>query len=87
MSNMENLETQLSEKERQAAVYEAAMRSIQLENIRREARGYAVLSSALGYGEGALGNGKFGKITHAAKLFLIAFSFLAPSLLVWHVLL
>ena len=87
MSNMENLKTQLSEKERQAVVYEEAMRSIKAEKTRREARGYAVLSSALGYGEGSLGTGKFGKITHGAKLFLIGFGFLAPSLLVWHVLL
>jgi hypothetical protein len=87
MSNMENLETQLNERERQAAVYAEAMKSVQSEKRRQEAQGYAVLAGALGYGEGALGKGKFGKITHAAKLFLIAFAFLTPSLLIWQVLL
>lgn len=87
MSKMENLETDLSEKERQSIVNARALQSIRQSNIKREAQGYAVLSGALGYGEGALGQGMFGKISHAAKLFCIGFAFLAPSLLIWHVLL
>jgi hypothetical protein len=87
MSNMENMNRQLDEKERQALVHDAALRSIQLEKRRGEAQGYAVLAGAMGYGEGALGSGRFGKLTHAAKLFLIAFAFLTPSLLIWQVLL
>ncbi len=87
MSNMENLETQLTEKERQQKVYESSLKSIGMDKTRREARGYAVMSSALGYGEGALGNGTFGKISHFAKLFCIGFAFLVPSLLIWHVVL
>lgn len=87
MSKMENLETDLSEKERQSIVNARALQSIRQSNLKREAQGYAVLSGALGYGEGALGQGMFGKISHAAKLFCIGFTFLAPSLLIWHVLL
>ncbi|WVX50467.1 hypothetical protein ROLI_035650 [Roseobacter fucihabitans] len=87
MSNMENLENQLSEKERQRRVNEQALSSIQAHETRQEARGYAVMASFLGYGESALGNGKFGKVSHAAKLFCIVFAMLVPSLLIWHVLL
>ena len=87
MSNMENLDTALTEKERQSAVYARAMESISAERRKSEAQGYAVLSSALGYGEGALGTGMFGKISHAAKLFCILFAMLTPSLLIWTYLL
>lgn len=87
MSNMENLELQLSEKVRQAAVYEKAMKSLNSEKVRKEASGYAVMASALGFGERAHGGGGLGKMTHAAKLFLIAFAFITPSLLVWKILL
>ncbi|MBW4709780.1 hypothetical protein KX928_18485 [Roseobacter sp. YSTF-M11] len=87
MSNMENLEHQLSEKERQARVNARALNEITAERRKREARGYAVMSGALGYGESALGDGSFGKIAHFAKLFCIGIAMLIPSLLVWQVLL
>ena len=87
MSNMENLDTQLSEKERQQKVYERSVKSLNAEKNKTEASGYAVMSAALGYGEGALGTGTFGKVSHYAKLFCIGFAFLVPSLLVWRVLL
>ncbi len=87
MSNMESLESQLTEKERQARVNETALASIKSAKLKREARGYAVMASALSYGEGATGDGAFGKISHAAKLFCILFAMLAPSLLIWSVLL
>ncbi|WP_300037080.1 hypothetical protein [uncultured Roseobacter sp.] len=87
MSNMENLDSQLTEKERQAEVNRRAMASVQAQRIRREARGYAVMGSALNYGEGAMGGGAFGKISHGAKLFCILFAMLVPSLLIWRVLL
>ncbi|WP_299402201.1 hypothetical protein [uncultured Roseobacter sp.] len=87
MSNMESLESQLTEKERQARINAQALSSIEAENTKREAGGYAVMAAALGYGEGALGDGRFGKVSHAAKLFCILFAMLVPSLLVWHVLL
>lgn len=87
MSNMENLETQLSEKERQRRVNEMAIGAMEAEQTRKLAGGHAVMAGALGYGEGAMGNGVFGKVSHGAKLFCIGFAFLVPSLLVWRVLL
>ena len=87
MSNMENLETQLSEKERQMAVYEESLASLETAKRKREAGGYAVMAAAIGYGEGSLGESRFGKVSHAAKLFCILFAMLVPSLLVWRVLL
>ncbi|WP_298844137.1 hypothetical protein [uncultured Roseobacter sp.] len=87
MSNMENLESQLTEKERQARVNRRALESIEAGKVRESARGYAVISSAVGYGEGALGNGVFGRVSHGAKLFCILFAMIVPSLLVWRVLL
>ena len=85
MSNMENLDAQLSEKERQDAAYAGAIEKMRSENTRAEARGYAVMAAALGYGEGALGAGTFGKVSHFAKLFCILFAMLVPSLLLWRV--
>ncbi len=87
MSNMESLEGQLSEQERQAEVHARAMASINAKRRKSEAQGYGVMSGALGYGEGALGSGAFGKISHGAKLFCILFAMLTPSLLVWGYLL
>lgn len=87
MSNMENLEQQLTEQERQTRVNARALSALATRDRKRESRGYAVMAGFLGYGEGALGDGAFGKISHAAKLFCIGFAFLVPSLLVWHVLL
>lgn len=87
MSNMENLDSQLSEKERQRLVHEQALSSIRASKVRQEAQGYAVMAGFLGYGEGALGQGVFGKASHVAKLFCILFAMLAPSLLIWSVLL
>lgn len=87
MSNMENLDMALTEQERQTAVYTKALASIEARSRKSEARGYGVMSGALSYGEGALGNGLFGKISHGARLFCILFGMLAPSLLVWTYLL
>lgn len=87
MTNMENLENKLSEAERQSVVYERAMASIKQERRMAPAGGHAVMAAALGYGAGATGDGFFGKISHGAKLFCIIFAMLAPSLLIWRVLL
>lgn len=87
MTNMENLDNQLNEQERQRLVHEAALQKLKHSQTRRLANGHAVMAAALNYGEGALGGGVFGKVSHAAKLFCIGFAFLVPSLLVWQVLL
>lgn len=87
MSNMESLENQLSEKDRQARVNAQALSAMKAEQVKREAGGYALMAAVMGYGEGALGKGAFGKISHAAKLFCILFAMLVPSLLIWDLLL
>ena len=87
MTRMENLQPNLDEQARQDAVYERAMRSIQMDRMKTERGGYVVMSAAMNYGEGALGNGWFGKASHAAKLFMIAFACALPPVLVWYYLL
>ena len=44
------------------------MRSIEASQNRRLANGYAVVGGAIAYGQGALGQGTFGKISRLAKL-------------------
>lgn len=87
MSNMESLEVQLNEKERQEKTFNKAVARINAEKRLKEANGYAVMSAVFGYGDGALGDGKLAKISHGAKLFCIGFAFLLPSLLMWRVVL
>lgn len=87
MSNMENFSSQLSAQKGQDTVYQSALNQIETAKTRRAAGGYAVMAAAMGYGESAMGQGTFGKISHVAKLFCIGFAFLLPSLLVWRVLL
>lgn len=87
MTRMENLQPSLDEQARQDAVYEAAMRSIASERKEQERQGYALMAGAMSYGEGALGDGLFAKVSHAAQLFMIAFACATPPLLVWIVLL
>ncbi|MFK7878394.1 hypothetical protein [Roseobacter sp.] len=84
---MESLQNQLTEKERQTQVYDQAVAALKAKGVRQEARGYAVMASFLSYGEAALGDRIFGKISHVAKLFCILFAMLVPSLLIWRVLL
>ena len=87
MTRMENLQPNLDEQARQDARYHAAMASINRTKIERERQGYVVMSAAMNYGEGALGDGRFGKVSHAAKLFMIAFTCALPVVLVWAYLL
>lgn len=87
MSSMEDLEPQLNEHERQSKVYREAVAEIEARKRRNSARGYAVMAGLMSLEDAAKGTGKMGKIVHATKLFLILFAFLAPSLLVWQVLL
>ena len=87
MTRMENLQPNLDEQERMDARYQAAMASINRSKMEREKSGYVVMSAAMNYGEGALGDGLFGKVSHAAKLFMIAFACALPVVLVWACLL
>lgn len=87
MTRMENLQPDLDEQARQDAVYQAAMSSINAARRETERQGYIVIGGAMTYGEGALGNGLFGKVSHAAKLFMIAFACALPPFMVWYVLL
>ena len=87
MTRMDNLQPNLDEQERMDARYQAAMASINRSKMEREKSGYVVMSAAMNYGEGALGDGLFGKLSHAAKLFMIAFAFGLPVVLVWAYLL
>lgn len=87
MTNMENMNKQLQEHTRLDDIYQASIASIEAEKVKREAQGYVMIGGAMAYGEGALGTGLFGKISHGAKLFCILFAMLAPSLLIWQVLL
>ena len=82
MTRMENLQPNLDEQARQDAVYQTAMASIRHEKMERERQGYVVMAGLMSYGEGALGDGWFGKVSHAAKLFCIAFAFAVPPLMV-----
>ncbi|MEM9871007.1 MAG: hypothetical protein AAF822_07100 [Pseudomonadota bacterium] len=87
MTRMENLQPDLDEQARQDAVYEAAVRSLNAKERATEQQGYVVMAAAMNWGEGSLGDGLFGKLSHAAKLFMIAFACATPPLLVWIVLL
>jgi len=82
MPNMDDLKLKSEEKALQDARYQSAMASINQAKIQRERQGYVVMAAAMNYGEGALGEGRLGKVSHAAKLFLIAFTCALPVLLV-----
>ena len=81
MSNMENLNAQLSEKERQRAVYERAMASISLQRKYREGEGEALMFAWDAFGEQTREKGMFRMASQFAMMFCIAFAFLLPSLL------
>lgn len=87
MSRMKNRQPDLIEQARFDARYQAAMASLNAKRRVQERNGYAVMAAAMSYGEASLGNGRFAKITHAAKLGCILFAFATPPALVWHLLL
>ncbi|MEL7097277.1 MAG: hypothetical protein AAGM84_00475 [Pseudomonadota bacterium] len=87
MTNMEDMNTKLTEAERQQQVYDRAMASLSLDSARQERNGHAVMSTFMSYGAASEGTGVFGKVSQAAKLFCIAFAFAVPPLLVWGYLL
>lgn len=63
------------------------MASINREEAAQEKSGYAVMAAAMTYGEGSIGDGLFGEVSHAAKLFMIGFACVLPVVLVWRYLL
>ena len=75
------MNTKSSHAAEQNAIYEAAMRSIEASQNRRLANGYAVVGGAIAYGQGALGQGTFGKISRLAEVFCICFAFVLPNIL------
>lgn len=87
MSNMENLESKLTEAERQSVVYEQAMASIAHKRHMAPRDGHAVMAAFMSYGESASEGPVMSKAAHGAKLFCILFAMLAPSLLIWQVML
>ena len=80
MSNMESLNLQLSEKERQQRVYEAAMASLARQKMYREGEGLTLMFAWDAFGEETQ-KGIVGKAAKGAELFCIGFAFLAPCLL------
>lgn len=81
MSNMESLNAQLSEKERQQRAYEAAMASIERQDMRRERNGVALMLAVDAVGQGTRGTGIVAKAAKGAEMFCIGFAFLTPCLL------
>ena len=81
MSNMENLDAQLNEKERQQRVYDTAMRELARRSKLREGEGLALIYAWDAFGQRTQGKTLIGRLSHAAELFCIGFAFLAPVLL------
>ena len=86
MSNMEDFKSAestrvMSEKTR------LALAEIETEKRKAEASGYAVIGGAMAYGEAALSDGIFGKVSSAMKWFVIWSAMVIPVLLFWTVIL
>jgi hypothetical protein len=82
MTNMESLNAQLAEKERQHRVYEKAMASLRRQHLDEEGAGLALMFGWDEFG----GQTKTGFMARAAKfaeLFCIGFAFFAPVLMFW----
>ncbi|MFK7874611.1 MAG: hypothetical protein AB8B71_02360 [Paracoccaceae bacterium] len=81
MTNMENMDRLLAERERQQEIYDRAMASIKLQRQYREGEGLTLMFAWDAFGEEVTGDGLFAKAGKAAQMFCIGFAFLAPSLL------
>ena len=64
---------------------EAAMASIEASNRKREAQGYALMAGFSNYGTASQGEGWFGRVSRAAKWFVIWFAMIVPVFLFWQV--
>lgn len=72
---------------RQQEVFKQAMAQLEQGKRRREAAGYAIMAGAYALEQAAKGEGRPGKVVHAAKLLLIAAAGIIPNYLVWSLLL
>lgn len=82
MTNMESLDTQLAEKERQQRVYETAMASIKQQRLDEEGAGLTLMFGWDEFGAQTR-TGLVAKAAKSAELFCIGFAFAAPVLLFW----
>lgn len=82
MTNMESLDTQLAEKERQQGVYEAAMASLKQQKLEEEGAGLTLMFGWDEFGAQTR-TGPLAKAAKGAELFCIGFAFFAPVLLFW----
>lgn len=81
MSNMEDLDAKLAEKERQQRVYEKAMASLEHQRLSREGEGLTLMFAWDAMGQELKDNNAFNAMGKAAEMFCIGFAFLAPVLL------
>lgn len=81
MTNMQNLDAQLNEKDRQHQVYTAAMASVKKQRSMREAEGLALMFAWDAFGEETQGDKPLAKAGRVAQMFCIGFAFLTPCLL------
>lgn len=81
MSNMEDLDSQLSEKARQQRVNDNAMRALERQRMQRERDGLVLMYAWNAFGERSQGNTRLGRLSRVAAMFCIGFAFLTPCLL------
>lgn len=81
MTNMENLDAQLAEKDRQQRVYEAAMASLKQQRLESEGAGLTLMFGWDEFGEQTKPGGSLAIASKAAEMFCIGFAFFAPCLL------
>ena len=81
MSNMQDLDAQLAEKERQQRVYDAAMRKLAARRLAQEGEGLGIVYAWNAFGERSLGDTRLGRLSRLAEKFCIGFAFLTPCLL------
>ena len=82
MTNMESLNAQLAEKERQQRVYDRAMASIKQQRLDEEGAGLTLMFGWDEFGAQTK-TGLMARAAKAAEFFCIGFAFLAPVLLFW----
>ena len=81
MNDMQSLDRQLAEKERQQAEYDRAMERLNYHRGLREGEGLTLMFAWSEFGEQLKGKSMFARGARLAEMFCITFAFLAPSLL------